>query len=540
MKKSIFKFAALILSLVLITASLAGCGKNGNNDNGSNDNTGNSGSETSGDAGTPDTGKFSFSYMLPGKYLNWLKDLSYWPDIQEKSGVSIELVNGGDNDDSYYQNVDLQLSAGGLSDAAIVRQAQSSVYGSQGAFKDLKPLIEQYAPNLKKYIEDNPDYAAMITSSDGAIYGIGVENPLYTNLTFYRADHFEKAGITQLPTTLNEFTEDLRKLKETFSDVKGYYPWVGRDSYLHFAEIFDALDYIDDSGKVHGLYNNSLGNGLGYDIYAPGFREMIEWYQSLYKEGLIDPAWVSGTGTEEEWQTKYLMGQGSISDDFFTRPTWFMSNGGPDNDPDYDVKVMDLFKTNSGGTAKRYFTYVNTDRYLVIPEASKNEEGVMTFLNWLYSEEGQEVMHYGIDGVNTVKESDGSHTWKADFAVEAVKPVGETNYGVYQDRLTFPYPVDNKSYYESLDSRVQEYCADYFNQYADYSKQIIYTEQQSQDRSNLLAKYETEFTSDVLDFVNGTKAISDENWNEFLQDMEKAGYSDIHNIDQAAYDAMKK
>lgn len=147
-------------------------------------------------------------------------------------------------------------------------------------------------------------------------------------------------------------------------------------------------------------------------------------------------------------------------------------------------------------------------------------------------------MHYGIDGVNTEKQADGTYKWIADFAVESVKPVGEPNIGIYQDRLTFPYPVDNQAYYESLDSKVQEYCFDYFEKYASYSKQLIYTEAQLEERSNLLAKYETEFTSSVLSFVKGDVEINDENWNAFLDKMEAAGYSQINQIDQEAYDAM--
>ena len=422
----------------------------------------------------------------------------------------------------------------------MLARAKTSVYGAQGAFYDLRPLIEKYAPNVKKFIDANPEYAKMITSSNGAIYGLGIINPLYVNLTFYRADHFKKAGITVNPTTIDEFTEDLRKLKKVYGATANYYPWVGRESFLHFAECFDgALDSIDAKGTVHGIYNNGSGNGTGYDIYSDGFRKMVEWYQQLYSEGLIDPEWVAGTGTEEEWQTKYIIGKGSISDDFFSRPSWFMNNGGPESNPEYDVQVMPLFKTQAGKTAHRYTTYVNTSRYFAIPKTSKKAEAVMVFLNWIFSDRGQEVMHYGLEGVNTAKNADGTRQWLYQFGVEAVRPLGETNYGVYQDRLTFPYPVDNDSYYESLDARVQSYCTDYFNTYASYAKQIIYSEEQAQQRSNLMAKYEVNFTAGVLQFVNGTKPINDTNWKEFLDDMEKAGYSQIHDIDQKAYSAMK-
>lgn len=516
------KLLGIILFIVLVAVSLTGCSNDKSSDGGSK----------GGDS------KTAFAYTMPGKYMNWLMDLNYWEDMQKLSGITVELINGGETDDTYYQNVDLSVGSGNLSDAIIVRQSQAAVYQAQGAFMDLKGLIDDYAPNIKAYIEANPDYAAMVTSSDGVIYGLACQNPLYTNLTFYRADMFEEAGITALPTTIDEFTEVLRKLKAYYGDDPSYYPWVGRDSYLHFAENFGCIDYIDEQGKVHGIYNSSLGNGVGYDIYADGFRDMIEWYHTLYSEGLIDPEWVSGITTEEDWQTKYLTGKGTICDDYFTRPTWFMSNS-TDN-PNYVVKVMDLFKTNTGETAHRYQKLVNTDRYLVIPAKSKNAVAVIKFLDWLFSEEGQEVMHYGIDGINTVKKEDGTREWLADFAVEAVKPVGEKNYGIYQDRLTFPYPVNSQAYYESLDANVQSYCIDYFNKYASYAKQIVYSEEQAEQRSNLMAKYQTQFNSAVLSFVKGETEINDENWAEFLDNMENAGYSQIVAIDQAAYDAMVK
>lgn len=519
MKKRVI---AGMLSAALVGFLLAGCGGT------------TSGSQAASTSGGDSAGSLSFSYALPNRYKVWLEDLNYWQNMQEMSGVTIELSDSGESDDAYYQSIDLQVGSGEMPDAAIVRQSQAFVYGAQGALLDLKPLIEEKAPNLQKYIEENPDYAAMITASDGSIYGLGVENPLYTNLTFYRSDHFEKAGITELPATIEEFTDVLRTLRDAYSDVQGYYPWVGREGYLHFAECFLCNDSIGDDGTVNGVYNG----GNGYNIYADGFRDMVEWYNTLYEEKLIDPEWVMGTATEEEWQTKFLTGQGSVSDDFFTRPTWFTSNGGPENDPDYNIEVMDLFQTTDGQTAHRYFDYVNLNRYFVISANSKNVDAIMKFLDWLYSEEGQEVMHYGIDGVNTEKQADGTYKWIADFAVESVKPVGEPNIGIYQDRLTFPYPVDNQAYYESLDSKVQEYCFDYFEKYASYSKQLIYTEAQLEERSNLLAKYETEFTSSVLSFVKGDVEINDENWNAFLDKMEAAGYSQINQIDQEAYDAM--
>lgn len=45
-------------------------------------------------------------------------------------------------------------------------------YGGQGVLIPLEGLIEEYAPNLKKILDDNPDIRKSITTPDGHIYSL--------------------------------------------------------------------------------------------------------------------------------------------------------------------------------------------------------------------------------------------------------------------------------------------------------------------------------------------------------------------------------
>lgn len=79
-------------------------------------------------------------------------------------------------------------------------------------FADLAPYIEKYAPNLQKYIDDNPDYKALVSDADGHIYGLCKETPIFADLIGYRADHFKAAGIDpDSIVTIDDFTK-ARKL----------------------------------------------------------------------------------------------------------------------------------------------------------------------------------------------------------------------------------------------------------------------------------------------------------------------------------------
>ena len=331
-----------VLAVMLV---LSACSKSGS-DNASSSNS--SGSAVSESASTDGSGeKIQFSYMLAGKYINWLKDLKWYPEALKRMNAEIELVNGGDDDSAYYKGLDTKLMAGDMSDAMIVTLSQAEVYGSQGLFLNLKDLIEKNAPNIKKFIESDPQYKQLITASDGNIYGLPQQYPIITNVPFYRADFFAKAGITSNPKTIQEFTDVLRKLKAAYP-AADFFPFTGRDGYIKFTEAFLAKDNIDSNGKVNGIYNV----GKSYDLKSAGFKELVQWYNTLYTEKLIDPEWILGTQTEESWQTKMLTGKGAVSYDFFTRPSWFMNNGGPQNDPKYDIKVMDALNDSQGNPSK--------------------------------------------------------------------------------------------------------------------------------------------------------------------------------------------
>lgn len=486
-------------------------------------------------SGSSEDGSASFSYMMAGKYINWLKDLNWYPELLQRTNTNIELVEGGKDDDAYYKNLDLKIGSGEFADAGIVKLAQAEVYGTQGAFLDLKPLIKEHAPNIQKFIDENPDYAKLITSDGGEIFGLMQEYPTITPFTFYRSDMFEKAGITELPRTIEEFTAVLTKLKQTYKDEENFYPFTGRDGFIKFTEVYAAMDHIDADGKVQGIYKN----GTGFDIYSPGFKDLISQYISWYNDGLIDPEWVAGVATEESWQTKMLTGKGVISNDFFTRPSWFMNNGGPQNNPEYSMKVMNPFLTTKGEQAKvaTYEPQYRMDRVFVINSSAEDKAaGIIKFMDYVYSEEGRTLMNYGVEGKSYV-ETDGKKEFTVKFEEEGNKPIGTPVWNFLQDRLTFPAPVNNEAYYQWMDELTKSYATTFFDEFAVSYPSIKYTTEQLEERSTLLAKVEAEVNANLVKFITGKKQMTE--WDSFLKDMEKIGYKKIVEIDQKAYDAMK-
>lgn len=480
-------------------------------------------------------GPAKFSYTLPGKFANWIKDMNWVPVLLKETGADIEFVNGGDGD-PYYKNIDLKVGSGQFSDAGIVQLSQAEVYGSKGAFVDLLPLINQYGPNIKKFMEAHPEFSKLITSSDGKVYALTPQYPKISNVTFYRDDMFKKAGITTDPKTIQEFTDVLRKLKSAYADNKNFYPFGGRDDFLRFQSAFRANDLIDGQGKVHGIYNG----GQGSDLKAPGFKKLIEWYASLYNEKLIDPEWVSGLSTEEAWQTKVLNNNVAIGNDFYTRPSWFMLNGGTKTDANFSMNVMPPFLNDAGEQSK--FATVpgfRTDRAFVINAKSADKApSIIKFLDYLYSDKGQSLAGWGVEGTTFKKDANGKNEFTIKFEEESTKPLGTSSWTFFQDRLTFPVPVNNEAFYAFNADLTKAFANDYFSKYADSLPIIKYSTDELKERSNLVAKVNESFRANLTKFVSGKRPMGD--WDAFVKEMDAMGYSKIVEIDQKAYDAMMK
>src|SRR5699024_1965272 len=73
----------------------------------------------------------------------------------------------------------LALASGDLPDAfyaANIPVSDIQKYGDQGTFIPLNDLIEEYAPNISKVLDENPDIRKGLTFADGNIYSRSEEH----------------------------------------------------------------------------------------------------------------------------------------------------------------------------------------------------------------------------------------------------------------------------------------------------------------------------------------------------------------------------
>lgn len=533
------RIGAAVLATAMVGTLLTGCG------GGSASATASTGDGTAAASSTESSGGGDNTYtmFMRSTYVDWIKELKWYDVAEERTGIHVDYISGPEEAADVYSEVDQRVISGDLPDAVMTKLAQTSVYGPQGVFADLAPYIEKYAPNLQKYIDDNPDYKALVTDTDGHIYGLCKETPIFADLIGYRVDHFKAAGIDpDSIVNVDDFTKALETLKAYYGkDNPNYYPLTGRDTAIRFASWFGAASNIS-STESNGIYINGHYKDGSIDIMSDGAYKMVETMKKWYDEGLIQPEWVAGTFSEADWEAAMLNGNGSIFYDYYNRAEWFMENGGPDNDPNYQMGVLNFIKDDNGNPQKMTVSMKYNDECVTAVNANCSEDKIktiLTFIDYFYSEEGEILANYGVEGESFKTDANGDKEFIADYQTEEATPAGEKRWSFLSDRFTVCKPVDNEAFFKWNAPLIAEATGRLFtDENLGTSYVLKFTDDQSKEVTNLLASVYDAQMSGIAQFIDGTRELTPDNWAAFQQEMNDLGLSRIEEIQLAAYQAM--
>lgn len=524
--KLVKRIASATLAAGMAATLLAGCGQGGTE-------------------GTPESSEAANTYtmFMRSTYVDWLKELKWYDEAEARTGIHVEYVSGPEVDTDVYSEVDQRIISGDLTDAVMTKLSQTDVYGPQGVFVDLAPYIEKYAPHLQEYIDNNPEYKAMVTNENGEIYGLCKETPIFADFIGYRADHFAAAGMDPASiVTVDDFTKAMETLKAYYGkDNPNYYPLSGRESAVRFAAWFGANSNVT-AEEANGIYINGHNKDGSVDIKADGAYDMVATMKDWYDKGLIQPEWVAGTYSEADWEAAMLNGNASIFYDYYNRAEWFMENGGPDNDPNYQMAVLDFLKDENGNTMKVPTSTPYNDECVTAINAECSEEKIktiLTFIDYFYSEEGMTLANYGVEGESFEVADDGSKQFIVDYQTEEAKPAGEKRWSFLSDRLTVCKPVDNEAFYKWNAPLIAEACDRLLvDENLNVSKALKFTPDQSKELTNLIATVYDAQMSGICQFINGSREFNESEWKAFQDEMDAMGLARIEEIELEAYQAM--
>lgn len=214
MKKRI---VAVITALMMFATILSGCGASEDvkSDNSTEEKTSTSTStKKEDDKASEQIRKLVIAYPKKASTASY-ETLPYFQKIEEMTGIEVEWI--GWPEENAKEKMQLAFASGELPDLIInVLQPDDVVtFAEQGLIVAIDDKLES-APNLTKIFNDRPDFKSNATLPDGHIYSMPrlVEDHVNSNHTFMvNMEWLEMAG-QEVPTTLDEFYECLKAVKE--------------------------------------------------------------------------------------------------------------------------------------------------------------------------------------------------------------------------------------------------------------------------------------------------------------------------------------
>lgn len=221
--------------------------------------------------------------------------------IKEKFGkpnnINIKFQLIEDTNDSSIQNYQLMMAAKKAPDLfymTVGNIATVSNMAMNGALADLKPSIDKYGANIKKFLGE--DFINTYgTFYDNLVTVPGQEPIPAISHYWIRQDWLDALGL-KMPTTFDEWYSTMKAFKQRAAelqkagcvkDAKDVIPYAMYHvryftDWERIVSRFYPTKYFD--AKNMDYYINS---GYGIEYKKEGFKEGMQFMNSMYKDGLI-------------------------------------------------------------------------------------------------------------------------------------------------------------------------------------------------------------------------------------------------------------
>ncbi|WP_274364364.1 extracellular solute-binding protein [Paenibacillus thermotolerans] len=545
------KWGTLMLILIIAAVSLLSACSGGGSESGSdNGNGGGDGGAAEASGAAEGSGNLNLSGFpivndkitvkaFAAKFFanaDW-NNIKIWQEYEKMTNVHIEwdtvqtsvlkekrnlLLAGGDYPELFY--------------ASAFSKSDVFKYGRQGTFLKLNDLIDQYAPNFKALMEKYPIIKKGITSPDGNIYGFPtIYDPEFKSVFFstpwVKQEWLDKLGIKE-PTTLDDFAAMLKAFKE--GDPNGN----GRNDEIAWGGtgVAGLLGYLKGS---YGLNNHGNANAnidtdpetgkIRFVPADPRYKEMLQFANKLYKDGLLEQDIFSVKSTEIDAKgTEGLLGVIDNVD-----PIAIYNQQGYVGLPVLKGPHGDQMYTYIGAPLGNIGMFVMTDKM-------QHPEAMVRWMDYFYSDEGIKLFFMGWKDETYVEDANGN----VDYA-DVIKnnPDGLTLDQAVGQYLVWPggyYPGFVKQAYfkgaESLPTSVDnaKKAGPYVLKTEDIWPSLNFTEDEQSELTTLQTDIHT-YVDEMRDkFISGN--VSFDEWDNYAATLNKMGLDRYIAIYQAAAD----
>lgn len=216
---------------------------------------------------------------------------------EERTNVHIEWEVIPGEAQEVLTKVNAMIASGDLPDVFMgidFSPAQQLLYGSQGLFRPLNDLIEDYGTETKRLFADYPYVEDAITAPDGNIYSIPYFNGCIHCQTgsqpmWIYQPWLDALGL-DMPQTLDEFEQVLLAFKNDDPNGNGEadeIPLMGWDSEPLSNFIMGSFMYNPGPFWFNPAWLFVDDGNVDITVNKPEWREGLQYLNRLYEQGLI-------------------------------------------------------------------------------------------------------------------------------------------------------------------------------------------------------------------------------------------------------------
>lgn len=235
--------------------------------------------------------------VFSGKAASTAKDWNDVPMLNEyEKMTNVKMEFNQVAIDGLAEKRNLALSSGNIPElfyGAYIPNSDIYKYGKQGTFIPLNDLIDEYAPNIKKYLDEYPEVKKGITFPDGNIYSIPTlhhpeaQTSLMEDKPWINQEILDELGMDN-PETTEEFYEFLKASKELTVDGEDVIPFSSVSMGRLYHLISGAFG-VSNKGIMHELIDEDPETGdLRFYPIEEDYKDMLEYMNKLFNEGLIE------------------------------------------------------------------------------------------------------------------------------------------------------------------------------------------------------------------------------------------------------------
>ena len=552
------KVVSLMLVSAMVAGMLAGCGSDsGSSKGGSSTETGSaaeasSSGETADDA--DDKSPITFEYFnADGKNGNW--DNPVAKAITEATGVTLDVSYPVASQGDAKEDIALMIANDEYPDMIYAKGSATDLYQA-GALIDMTDLIEKYGPNIKKMYGAEMEKLKW-SQDDPGIYQLSYAGVNQKTLTTGGSCQIQWAALKEndykYPKTLDEYEKMIKSYLAAHPKTEDGLDMIGitmsASDWHWMITLGNPAGLIADASPDNGQWIIDDEYNVHYKHVTDEEKEYFKWLCRMYNEGILDPNFA--TQTDDDYIAKVASGRVVA----ITDAEWHYSQCEATlvADGKVDQTYVGLPVTLREDQVEKALLYQGTTVGWGIGITKSCEDPVraIKFLDYLCSDEGQILYHWGIEGENYFLDDDGQpyrtdeEVAKAQSDPDYAKNTGIDNYtgfpiygtGSYSED-GFPYtPTTKESVIANYNTAEKEGCeamgfemlTDMFAQPEEFDLlpySALWAYQQPQELAEKQTILDEIAWPGLVKCVTGTEDEFDANWESLVQELTDNGLAD--------------